>query len=380
MKPTSSTQSVEIVKELGMLALAITQAGAYIRRTRRLDSYLSTFRKHRMQLMRKEPGTGIHYKSSTYSAFDLSFRRLPTKTQEFMKLCAFLHHSMIPSKLFEQSIASGFATLIVRESLPPPENDKAFISQLAEIFGLEWDEITFQETIDAASRASLISVSTDGLSYTVHPLLQTYIKDGLNEEENHTYMRMTSQFLLGAMKSGKLQLWQLLPHINSIPRSVQSEDISHALAFHDFYRSLTDWAACRELLEPALSKVVATRGQRDADSLWLTQILARTLCRLGQLEMAERMQREILDLLVETFGRGHLDTIWGMESLATTLYECGQLEEAEKMQREALSLRSRKHIAYTWTIGGGGEDRERGSGSAARDTGAKASKHHEDTF
>ena len=38
VQPTSESKSLEIVKELGMLALAITQAGAYIHTTRRLDT------------------------------------------------------------------------------------------------------------------------------------------------------------------------------------------------------------------------------------------------------------------------------------------------------------------------------------------------------
>ena len=43
----SNVKSLEIVRELGMLALPITQAGVYIRKTQRLDAYLDTFRKHR---------------------------------------------------------------------------------------------------------------------------------------------------------------------------------------------------------------------------------------------------------------------------------------------------------------------------------------------
>ncbi|CCA76425.1 related to tetratricopeptide repeat domain protein-Neosartorya fischeri [Serendipita indica DSM 11827] len=39
--PQNDAESVKIVRELGMLALAITQAGAYIRKTRRLDTRVS---------------------------------------------------------------------------------------------------------------------------------------------------------------------------------------------------------------------------------------------------------------------------------------------------------------------------------------------------
>ncbi|KAG8803083.1 hypothetical protein FRC17_006277, partial [Serendipita sp. 399] len=53
LTPPSNESSLAIVKELGMWALAITQAGAYIFKTCRLDSYLATFRQHREKLMRE---------------------------------------------------------------------------------------------------------------------------------------------------------------------------------------------------------------------------------------------------------------------------------------------------------------------------------------
>ncbi|KAG8808510.1 hypothetical protein FRC17_003914, partial [Serendipita sp. 399] len=71
--PSSNDSSLAIVKELGMWALAITQAGAYISKTGRLDTYLPTFRKHRDKLMREASLKGRNYQGSTYTAFDLSF-------------------------------------------------------------------------------------------------------------------------------------------------------------------------------------------------------------------------------------------------------------------------------------------------------------------
>ncbi|CCA76934.1 hypothetical protein PIIN_10917 [Serendipita indica DSM 11827] len=197
--PTSDVESLEIVRELGMLALAITQAGAFIRKTRNLHTYLETFRQYRDRLLREQPDIGTEYAFSTYTAFDLSFNELPANTQDFLRLCAFLHPSLIPKDLFRRSISSGFTTYIVRDSLPPPESDKTFISNL-QFLGPKWDEITFQKIVDSASQASFIDVSTDGSFYTVHPLLQMYLKDRLGEEENRRYMHTTAQLLLGAIR------------------------------------------------------------------------------------------------------------------------------------------------------------------------------------
>ena len=341
VKPASDADSLEIVRELGMLALAITQAGAYVRKTRQLDKYLETFRSHRDRLMRKQPEMGAGYTSSTYAAFDLSFQQLPAKTQKLLILFAFLHYSLIPVALFEQSVVSGYTARTVRRNCLPPEIDKAFISHLEETLGTTWDGVVFQELVDSASRASLINVSADGLSYSVHPLFQTYVKDSLDEEEVGRHRRTTAQLLLGAIRpveGSNAQHWQLLPHVNNIPRPVQSESVAHALAFYEFYKSLGNWKECRGLLESAVSEILATRGQRDADSIGLMNILAAALHDCGQLDEAEKMRREVLALRLDIHGERHPDTIGAMGNLARTLRKRGQLDEAERMQRDALTL------------------------------------------
>ncbi|CCA77640.1 hypothetical protein PIIN_11618 [Serendipita indica DSM 11827] len=228
-----------------MLALAITQAGSYIRKTRRLDTYLDTLRSHRKRLLRKQPDIGNEYTSSTYAAFDLSFQTLPTKTQELLKLCAFLHHSDIPISLFQHSTEAGFAIYTVLDDYPPPEGDKSVIQKLKEILGSTWDEVEFQEIVESATRASFIHVSTDGLFYAVHPLLQMYIKDCSSQEDNREYARATTQLILGAIRpveGSNARFWQLLPHATKIPQSVQSENMAHALAFYKLYHPLGSWS------------------------------------------------------------------------------------------------------------------------------------------
>ncbi|CAG7853304.1 SubName: Full=Related to kinesin light chain {ECO:0000313/EMBL:CCA74635.1} [Serendipita indica DSM 11827] len=355
--PTSDTESLQIAEELGMFALAITQAGAYIRKTRRLDKYLDTFRVHRKQLLSKGPDIGKEYTSSTYAAFNLSFNDLPKNAQEVLKLCAFLYHSSIPVSLFEISAKSGFSTYTVRKGCPPPESDITLISSIQGVLGVNWDPVVFQQLVELAARASFIEASTDGLFYNVHPLLQMYIRDCINEEGDERYARMAAQLLLGAIRpseGGNAQLWQLLPHVNNIPRSIQSESVAHALAFFELYDSLGDWKACQELLEPTLAQVQQNRGENDEDVIWLKAQLASALQSLGEVERAERIQREVLDLQIKTIGPHHTDTISAMSDLAVTLSESGKLDEAEEIQREVLARRldtlGKRHPDTIWAM------------------------------
>ncbi|CAG7850590.1 SubName: Full=Related to kinesin light chain {ECO:0000313/EMBL:CCA76682.1} [Serendipita indica DSM 11827] len=244
--------------------------------------------------------------------------------------------------LFEHSTESGFTTYSDLDDCPPPESDKIFISNLQEILGSTWNEVEFQEIVESATRASFVDVSTDGLFYTVHPLLQMYIKDCLSEDDNRHYARTTTQLVLGAIRP-------------LIPLSAQSENATHALAFHKLYDSLGDGNACRELLESALSQIQQHHGQRHKSSMWddarggcsaigdpqttapryslAKNNLASTLHSRDQLEDAEKIRREVLALQLEILGARHPETISTMGNLAITLHPRGQLEEAERIMR-----------------------------------------------
>ncbi|PVF91289.1 hypothetical protein CPB86DRAFT_719725, partial [Serendipita vermifera] len=178
--PLSNDASIAIVKELGMLALAITQAGAYIYKTRQLGLYLGIFRKHRVERMREASLKGRNYDGSTYTAFDLSFKLLPESAKEAMKIFAFLHHSRIPQALFKKSIDNHFRSYVDIEEYPPIPKMERLISDLEDIFSSGWDDSVFHELIDPILQGSLIDQFTDNHEqtfYNVHPLVQTYVQD-----------------------------------------------------------------------------------------------------------------------------------------------------------------------------------------------------------
>ncbi|KAG8749972.1 hypothetical protein FRC14_000914, partial [Serendipita sp. 396] len=373
--PSSDDNSIAIVRELGMWALAITQAGAYISRTQRLDTYLATFRMHRDKLMREASLKGRNYKRSTYIAFDLSFGLLPKKAQELMKICAFLHHSSIPQALFERSVSSGFRVYTGSESYSLPDtvltpiitrfrsaklllasffpffspreqnSEAAIISGLEGILGSEWVVFSFQTLIDSIAQGSLMDAFTDSNGecfYNVHPLVQKYIQDLLEEGDQHRYALLAGQLLLGAIRPlrGESNIWhrQLSSHVDNLPLEVKLVNISHASAFAMVYKSTGNWNALQPLYEYCYSQLCTLLGPRHPDTVLAMNNLAATLGNRGQLEEAEKLKREVLALQMEILGPRHPDTVSAMNNLATTLLRRGQLEEAEKMMREVLTL------------------------------------------
>ncbi|CAG7851013.1 SubName: Full=Related to kinesin light chain {ECO:0000313/EMBL:CCA74635.1} [Serendipita indica DSM 11827] len=324
ISPESDADSVKIVTELGMLALAITQAGV-------VGSTAAQAARFRL---------GLHI-LDVYCIRPLvqSIRGKDTGVPEAMRIPPSLAHSLA---LFEKSTTSGFTTHTVLKSYPPPASDKTFISKLEVIFGETWDEVLFQEIVNLASQASLVNVTTDGLFYTVHPLFQMYIQDSLSVEEKSSYIRMTAQLLLGAIRPAEgsnAELWQLLPHVKSIPLPMQSENLARTLAFNDFYNSLGNWDACWMLLERCYGQVQQNQGEKHIESMLITSRLAEALWRCGKLVKAEEMQRATLALQMEILGDKDDETTRTMDLLGLTLHGLGRFAEAEKMQQDVLALR-----------------------------------------
>ncbi|CAG8544496.1 14721_t:CDS:10, partial [Acaulospora colombiana] len=344
--PSSNDTSIAIVKELGKLALAITQAGAYIFKTRQLDRYLGIFQKHRAKLMREASLKGRNYEGSTYTAFDLSFRLLPEKSQKFMKICAFLHHSHIPQALFEQSITNGFRSNFDVEGYPPMPNTEILISSLEDTFGSEWDDDAFKELVEPIFQSSLIN---DGFTdqeeqifYNVHPLVQTYIQDDLAIGEKDHYAISAGQLLVGGVRSSEYDnRWdrELLPHINNLPTSIKEVHISYAGTFARAYKSAGRWNDSLALWKYCDIECTKEFGQRNTTRMSIRSRLAIALGECGEWREVENIQREVLEVRREILGLRHPDTITAMNNLAYTLGHHRQLEEDEKIQREVLEAR-----------------------------------------
>ncbi|PVF91855.1 hypothetical protein CPB86DRAFT_689020, partial [Serendipita vermifera] len=62
--------------------------------------------------------------------------------------------------------------------------------------------------------------------------------------------------------------------------------------------------------------------------------LASTLSDRGQLEEAEKMMREVLEVLKEILGPHYPHIISKIKSLPEILRQCGHLEEAEKVEQD----------------------------------------------
>jgi tetratricopeptide (TPR) repeat protein len=334
ISPRSNDSSIAIVNELGLLALAVTQAGAYISHTQQIDTYLSVFHKHRNQLLQDGAVNDGNYNGSVYTTFSMSFKILPSRSIDFMKICAFFHHSLIPRLLFENSVKSHFFSPILAERYPPWEYTEKIISNLKGVFGSEWDDHEFKTLLDPIFRSSLMTASIDGRGqtfYNFHPLVQSYIRDLRMKEDRELYTPSAGQILLVGVSDWSHERvdlhWQLVPHINNLPIEVRDAHAMYSCTFAVALMGNKD----RKLRYHCLDRLKVIQFIEGHTYRGILDEILSALNTQDLLESLESVRRKHWVLLVETLGPVHPDTIVAMKKLVDTLQDLGRLQEAEEI-------------------------------------------------
>ena len=167
-----------LAKEVGYLPLALEQAAAYIAETgASFSNYLAGYRKQGLKLLEKQgPVMGNdekeQQKRTVATAWALNFadveKNFPASA-DLLRLSAFLAPDEIPLELMEK----GSAKL--------PEKLAAKLDEAAD------DPLVLDELLSPLLRYSLIRRAEEKRSYSIHPLVQEVVREGLNKEEQKAW-------------------------------------------------------------------------------------------------------------------------------------------------------------------------------------------------
>ncbi|RDW89219.1 hypothetical protein BP6252_01251 [Coleophoma cylindrospora] len=180
---------VDIVKELGHLALAISLAGAYISATPRLKKdihgYLPEYHERRKELLSRKPTKLIdQYGESVLTTWESSFaavRKLSPAASQLLGLLAYLDPDDIPESFFQLE----------------EENDWQ-----SEIFPSgALDKYRFEDVFRTLRTYSLVHYRDDQEAYYLHRLVHAWAYDRLEEKERDAF-GITSLNLLTIISSG----------------------------------------------------------------------------------------------------------------------------------------------------------------------------------
>ncbi|GCE12816.1 helix-turn-helix domain-containing protein [Tengunoibacter tsumagoiensis] len=228
--------AVELCRLFGGHSLALEQAGAYIEETGcSLSGYLERFQQNRTALLTwcgRSPGSpSVSIAMTILEAFKQIQSRSPLAV-EFLSRCLFLHPAGIAEKLISY----------------PTEGE--YQQPLSNLFQLD-------QAFALLNASALLRRDPEDHQITLHPLVQTILRDQLTPEQQHHWIEWTLQTLI--------QFFPFHPGQNTGNWPRPERFLSHALY-------------CLGLIEQA-----GINEQQDAILLLRKRLLAEiTLYRLGQ--------------------------------------------------------------------------------------------------
>jgi tetratricopeptide (TPR) repeat protein len=279
----------KICEALGLLPLAIDQAGSFLEQTRcSLDDYLESYQKKGIEVLkdpRYKPG---EYKYTVATTWAVSFEKLNKENAaalDIMNLIAFFAPDSIPLELLEKGA----------ESLDKPL--KKMVS----------DSYELNKALGDLQRYSLVKRRAGENEISMHRLLQAVIIDNLGKDK-------ASQWAKKALACVK----------GSFP------DVTD-------YRN---WPACAVLLPHFLAVVDHTEKLNISmeDTAYLLNDAGLYLKHHAEYAKAESLYRRDLKIYEEVFGPEHPLVATSLNNLGTLYESQGKYAEAEPHYQRALKI------------------------------------------
>ncbi|ERF72190.1 hypothetical protein EPUS_02077 [Endocarpon pusillum Z07020] len=189
--------AANIVQLLGRHALAITQAGAFVRKGLcTLEEYPHEFQHQRQRLLRFCPDQSRSTYGGVYTTFEVSAQVLEKSSDpqaidalELLRILAFVHFDRVPILIFRK--AWTYAQTIPSNEENGLQEDVTFLSHwhvsrlpgfMRSLNSGELDIISLREAVRTLASFSIISINeTDDIS--MHPLVHAWAKDRLDQSD-----------------------------------------------------------------------------------------------------------------------------------------------------------------------------------------------------
>ena len=323
LDPTRRKIAMPIAAALGYLALALTHAGATIRRKiYSLEEYLSEYTKHR--LLPKDGNSEGLSEDPIVTTWEMPYRRMERQTTtanldaiHVLHVFAFLHFENIPELLFQrawetsqpQASAPGsyaswfFAILRKSQTLELPN----ILSQK----GAMWDKPRFHKALAALAELSLIYFDSEKGLCSMHPVVHAWARNRLSTTSQRQWRDIVTTMLSTSIPnmleaSGRRYRRNLLPHIES--------------CLNDFLFE------AREKIDP-----------NGACLLKFASVYAEC----GRWKQAQTLQRDVIRLRARVYGPTHVECLMAMRDLGHTCWNLFHLKECLEVQTKVFEATTR---------------------------------------
>lgn len=319
-----------IAREMDGLPLAIVQAGAFIQEDGcSLADYLNIYTTHRKDLLKRSSRLLSDHPDSVATTWSLSFRQIEQQSPaaaDLLRLLAFLSPDAIPEELLTPGAA-------------------AMGNPLASIA----DPLQFNETLGVLLKYSLIQRNASTHTLSMHRLVQTVLKDSMDDQTQRAWAERTVLTVNAAFPdadsgNADAHYQSYIPHIQQCATLIEhhhlySPEAARLLfnagtfqSFHGFYPE------AQSFHQQALSireKTLGLEHPTTAESFNKLGVLYRSQ---GDYEQAEKFHRQALTIREKTLGLHDLMTAESLNNLGVLYRSQGKYEQAEPLLQQALSI------------------------------------------
>jgi tetratricopeptide (TPR) repeat protein len=310
-----------LVEELGWLALALEQAGAYIGQRRlRIAQYLAEWHGQRAKVLEWFDPRLMKYPRSVAVTWQTSFDQLGAPARRLLQRLAWLAPEPFPESLM---------------AVPVPGVEPAEADPLGALTELEF--------------YSLITRASDAPRFSVHRLVQEVTRRSQSKEAAHATLTEALRWINAAFvgSPGDVRNWPvldpLLPHARAVATRADAFRIAVPTArlMNQVGLLLLEKALHVEaepLMRRALAIAEATLGADHPEVATALNNLAQLLQATNRLGEAEPLMRRALAIDEASFGMHQPRVATDLSNLAQLLWATNRLGEAEPLMRRALKI------------------------------------------
>ncbi|KFY31329.1 hypothetical protein V493_01202, partial [Pseudogymnoascus sp. VKM F-4281 (FW-2241)] len=354
-------EGANIVKRLGYHALAIDQAGAYIKAgALDLCLYMTHYTERKEKVLSEIPELWDYQrklkadseamtKLSVFTTWELSVQLItgtPTAKKDkihILTLAAFLDSKEVSDDLF---------------GCYGSENIDWLVSCVTDG---AWDKYKAQNILTELRKLSLLQnlhIGTNETTFSLHPLIQDWVKfrvelDSrrahaveailllsafLQSPDNKNITLSTKQTLLSHLEV-VLQNERKYTLLQDAPEGVELQNA--ASNFGTFFSSQGLYALSEQMHRHTLQLQEGVLGKEHPDTLLSMSNLGVALRKQGKNDEAEVLFRQTLQLQEKVLGKEHPDTLFSMNDLGAVLGNQGKSDETEVLFRQTLQLQEK---------------------------------------
>lgn len=318
-------QAIEISRALDGLPLALDQAGAYIKETPcSLSDYLQLYQTRATELLGVHGSPHSDYPGSVATTWSLSFEKVSQSclpAAELLHLLAFLYSEDIPEELLVDG-ASYLGSVLQPAAADPLQLDNMF---------------------KELRRFSLLHREPDTRTFTIHRLVQTILKDGMDSNTQRQWAERTVRAMGSTLPELEFETWpryqRLILHVQACLPSIEQWNLAFpqsAWLLHQAGSYLQDRSQYREaeqFLQYAFTLCEQVFGEEHQTTAANLNSLANLYRAQGRYEQVEPLAVKALDIWVRVLGADHPDTAAGFQTLALLYRIQGKYEQAEILHK-----------------------------------------------